>query len=317
MSYNVLIPQPISPAGVNYLQQHNCDVTVLDKCTTENICKAAAEADAILARTTSYTNEIFDAAKKLKVIARYGAGVDNIDIESATAHHVQVCNAPTANCNSVAEHTFMLLLACSKYLVLQDRACRRGDFESRNRTQGNEITGKTLGIIGCGHIGCLLAKHAAMGFDMKVIGYDTYVNPQNVPEYIKLLPTAEDVYREADYLSLHVPLTNETRGMINKDVFKIMKKTSFVINCARGGIINEKDLYDAIEEGVIAGAGIDVFEDEPIKTTNPLFRLEKVIVTPHNAAQTHEARNRMGLVAAECIVDVLEGRKPKYPVNKI
>ena len=190
-------------------------------------------------------------------------------------------------------------------------------FESRNRTKGVEVDGKTLGLIGCGHIGRLVAQKAALGFGMKVVGYDAYAKPENMPEYIQLVDTPEEVYRQADFLSLHVPLTPDTRDMVNKEVFAMMKPTAIVLNCARGGVINEADLYQAVVDGSIAGAGLDVFEDEPINPQNPLYTLDKVIVTPHDAALTFEAADRMGLHAAQGIVEVLQGKKATWPVNHL
>lgn len=317
MSYKVVIPQDITAAGRDYLKAHDCEVKVLQDSSVENICREVVDADALLVRTAPYPAEVFEAAKKLKVMARYGAGVDNIDLDAATKHGVQVCNAPIANSNSVAEHTFMLLLACAKNLIIQDKACRRGDFESRNRTKGVEVDGKTLGLIGCGHIGRLVAQKAALGFGMKVIGYDAYAKQENMPEYIQLMDTPQEVYRQADFLSLHVPLTPDTRNMVNKEVFAMMKPTAVVLNCARGGVINEADLYQAVVDGTIAGAGLDVFEDEPLNPKNPLYTLDKVIVTPHDAALTFEAADRMGLHAAQGIVEVLQGKKPTWPVNHL
>jgi D-3-phosphoglycerate dehydrogenase len=315
--FKVLIPQDITPPGKNYLEEHGCAIKVLQDSSVESICREVSDADAILMRTAPCPAAVFEAGQKLKVVARHGAGFDNIDLDAANAHHVQVCNTPTANSNSVAEHTMSLLLACAKNLLIQDKACRKGDFESRNRTLSVEVEGKVLGLIGCGHIGRLVAKKAALGFDMQVIGYDAYAKPEDMPEYITLVPDLEDVYRQADFLSLHVPLTPDTRGMINKDVFVSMKPSAVVLNCARGGIVNEEDLYWAIKNQIIGGAGLDVFAEEPINPQNPLYTLEKVIATPHSAAQSFEAADRMGLYAAQSIVEVLQGKPPRWPVNHL
>lgn len=317
MSFKVVIPQDITEAGRKYLRENDCEVVVLSDSSVENICAAVGDADALLVRTASYPAAVFEAAKKLKVAARYGAGVDNIDLEAATKHGVQICNAPIANSNSVAEHTMALLLACAKNIILQDRACRSGDFESRNRTKGVELEGKTLGLIGCGHIGRLVAKKAALGFDMKVIGYDAYAKRENMPEYITLVDTAEEVYRQADFLSLHVPLTSDTKNMIDGKIMDMMKPGAVILNCARGGVVNEADLYEAVKNRKIAGAGLDVFADEPINPDNPLYTLDRVVVTPHNAALTVEAADRMGVHAAQGIVEVLNGKKPTWPVNHL
>lgn len=316
MSFKVLIPQDITDAGKNYLREHDCEVTVLSDSSVESICAAVKDADALLVRTASYPAEVFDAAGKLKVVARYGAGVDNVDLEAAARHGVQVCNAPFANSNSVAEHTVTLMLACAKNLILQDHACRTGDFESRNRTKGVELDGKVLGLIGCGHIGRLVAQKAALGFGMKVIGYDAYAKQKEMPEYLTLLDRAEDVYQEADFLSLHVPLTPSTKHMVDKTVMNRMKTGAVILNCARGGVVNEADLYEAVKSGKLAGAGLDVFADEPIDPRNPLYTLDRVIVSPHNAALTVEAADRMGLHAAQGIVEVLTGKNPTWPVKR-
>lgn len=317
MAFKVLLPQDITAAGRDYLKENGCEVKVLEDCSVESICREVVDADALLVRTASYPAQVFDAARKLKVVARYGAGVDNIDIDAATKHGVQVCNAPIANSNSVAEHTMMLLLACAKNLIIQDKACRRGDFESRNRTKSIELEGKTLGLVGCGHIGQLVARKAALGFGMKVLGFDAYAKPENMPEYITLVSNVEDLYRQADFVSLHVPLTPETRNMVGASVFAMMKPTAIIISCARGGVVNEDDLYAAVTKGTIAGAGLDVFVDEPINPQNPLYTLDNVVVTPHNAALTFEAADRMGLHAAQGILEVLQGKKPTWPVNHL
>ena len=317
MSWNVLIPQDITPAGKKYLTENDCEVRVLDDCSVENICKNCVDVDAMLVRTAPYPREVFEAAKKLKVMARFGAGVDNIDLKAATEHGVQVCNAPIANSNSVAEHTIALILACAKNLIIQDDACRRGDFEARNRIKGRELEGKTLGLIGCGHIGQLAAQKGVYGFGMKVIGFDAYADPAKIPEYIKLVSDPDEIYRKADFISLHVPLTESTRNMIDARIFGLMKPEAVLINCARGGVVNEKDLFEAVKSGRIAGAGLDVFEKEPVDEANPLFQLKNIIVTPHNAALTVEASDRMGLHAAQGIIEVLSGKKPTWPVNQL
>ena len=315
MSFKVVILQDITAAGREYLKEHGCEIKVLNDCSVANVCKEAVGADAMLVRTTPYPAEIFEAAKQ--VIGRYGAGFDNIDLDAATAHGVQVCNAPIANSNSVAEHTMTLLLACAKNLILQDTACRAGDFESRNRAMGVEVDGKTLGLIGCGRIGQLVAQKAALGFGMKIIGYDAYAKQENIPPYINLVSSPEEVYQQADFISMHVPLTPSTRNMVNKQVFEMMKPTAYLINCARGGVVNETDMYEALSNGVIAGAGLDVFADEPINPKNPLYTLSNIVVTPHNAALTYEAADRMGLHAAQGIIEVKNGQAPTWPVNHL
>lgn len=323
MSYKVLIPSDITSAGKEYLWENGCEVTVLEDSSVESICRNIGDMDAVLARTEEYPARVFKAAKKLKVISRYGSGVDNIDLEAASAHGVQICNTPIANANSVAEHTVMLILACAKKAVLQDKACRRGDFASRNRERGIELEGKCLGIIGCGNIGRMAAQKMVYGFGMRAVGYDEYVDPAKVPDCIRMVNSVDAVYEEADFISLHVPLTEATKGMVGREALGKMKKDAYVINCARGGLIDEEALYEAVSSGQIAGAGLDVFESEileggkPLDADSPLFTLDQIVVSPHNAALTVEACDRMGVHAAQGILEVLAGKEPAWPVNQI
>lgn len=318
MSYKVLIPQDISQGGKDYLVQSGFQITVLNDSSEKAICEAVGDYDAILARTALYTRAIFQAGEKLKVVARYGAGTDNIDLKAATEFGIQVCNAPVANSNSVAEHTIALLLACANNLVMQDRETRKGNYESRNQMKSMEVAGKTLGLIGCGHIGQRVAQKAAKGFQMKVIGFDSYLPKNRVPaDLIEMKDSVDEVLAESDFVSLHVPLTKETKNMIDITSISKMKKNASLINCARGGIINEKDLYAALKQRVIAGAGLDVFSTEPVETSNPLFSLDNIVVSPHNAALSYEAMDQMGIDAAKGIEEVLSGKKPTWPVNHL
>lgn len=314
----MLIPQDITQAGKDYLKKCGYEVTVLKSFSEEEICKAVPEYDAILARTAPYTRKILQSGKKLKVIARYGAGTDNIDLAAATELGIQVCNAPIANSNSVAEHTLALILACANNLVVQDKETRKGNYESRNQIKSRQISGKVLGLIGCGHIGQLVAEKAAKGFQMKVIGFDSYLPKGKIPNNInEMKDSIDDVLAESDFVSLHVPLTKETKNMIDMSSISKMKKSAFIINCARGGIINEEDLFKALKRHVIAGACLDVFDKEPVEASNPLFSLDNIIVSPHNAALSYEAMDQMGLDAAKGIGEVLNGEKPTWPVNKL
>ncbi len=321
MSYKVLIPQDITAPGKEYLLERGYELEILDDSSLENICAHAADADAILVRTANHPAAVFDAAKKLKVVARHGVGLDNIDLKAAAAHGVKVCYAPVSNTNSVAEHTLMMILALAKNAILQDKACRAGDYTSRNRVKGIEVEGKTLGLIGCGRIGQLVAQKAHFGFGMNVIGADAYADPAKLPDFIELKRSPEEVYAEADFISYHVPLNDETRNMGCSEAFEKMKPGAFVINCARGGIVNESDLYDALVSGKLGGAGLDVHVSEtvdpqhPLDPANPLYTLENVIVSPHNAALTYEAADRMGLHAAIGIDEVLSGKEPTWPVK--
>lgn len=315
--FKVLIPEDIAPKGKEYLVSKGFDVEVLSDCSVENICRNVVDADAILARTTPYPAEIFHAAKQLKVIARYGAGFDNIDLDAASKAGVQICNTPTANSNSVAEHAIGLMIACASQLLYQDHETRQGHWNVRNTRKRTELRGKTLGLIGCGHIGQLTAEKAHLGFGMPVIGYDAFADPAKIPEYINMKETMTEIFENADVISLHIPATAETKGSVDKNMLELMKPDSILINCARGGIVNEADLNQCMKDNTFRTAGLDVFEQEPALASNPLFNLENVIVTPHSGALTYEAMEQMGLDAAAEIERVLLGQKPKWAVNRV
>lgn len=316
MKAKVLIPQDITQAGKDYLKDKGYQVKVLEDASVETLKKEVADADAVLFRTAKYPREVLEAGKNVKVYARYGAGVDNLDVAAATELGIWVCNAPVANSNSVAEHTIALIMACANNLIVQDRQARQGNYNSRNEMPSNELRGKTLGLVGCGHIGQLVAQKAYLGLGMKVKGYDEYIAPEKLPDYIEKTDDLEEIFSTCDYVSLHIPATPQTRNLVDRKLLAKMKKTGVLINCARGGIVNEKDLYEALAANRIKAAGLDVFENEPDILGNPLFDLDRVIVSPHNAALTYEAMDQMGIDAAKGIDEVLSGQVPKWAVNK-
>ena len=318
MSYKVLIPEDITDAGKNYLKERGYIVYVLDcPATEENVIEAVKDCDAILARNIPYTRKIMEAAPKLKVISRYGVGTDKMDIPAATELGIQITNAPTANTNAVAEHSIALMLACADHIIYQDQQTRNGNFKARDITKSIELRGKKLGLIGCGRIGRAVAEKASKGFGMQIIGFDEFIPSDKWPSDIERRNSIEEVLKEADIVSLHVPRTPETINMINKNNLKYMKKTSILLNCSRGGVINEEDLFVALSKHTIMAAGIDVFAEEPAKKDNILFKLQNITVSPHNAALSVEAMDQMGIDAAQGIDDVLNGRKPKFPVNNV
>lgn len=317
MGYKVLIPQDITEAGKKYLLEKGYEVLIGTNASVETISKEVVDCDAILARTASYPISVLEAGKKLRVISRYGAGVNNIDIEAATKLGIQVTNAPIANCNSVAEHTIALILACASNIVYMDKQTRLGDWEKRNEVKSVEIKSKVLGLIGLGRIGKLVAEKAYYGFGMKIIAYDPYISNSLDIEYIELVDDINQVFSKADFVSLHIPSTPETNGSINKDVLKLMKESAYLINCARGEVVNEEDLYNALVNKEIKGAALDVFAEEPPANNNPLFNLDNIIVSPHNGALSYEAMDVMGIHAAMGIDEVLNNKKPTWPVNSL
>ena len=313
----VFIPQDITDSGKNFLRERGYELVIGTGIDMDTMFREGGDADAILARTESYHNELIGKMPNLKVIGRHGIGLDNIDVAFCTERKIIVTYTPLANANSVAEHAITMILACAKNLVIQDKQTRSNNFASRNKLKGQEVTGKTLGIVGCGRIGMILARIAALGLNMKVIGFDTFVPSEKFPEYFTKVDSVEAVFKQSDFVSLNVPATPETRKMVNKSLISIMKPTAYLINCARGEIMDEADLYNSLKNSVIAGAAIDVFDQEPPKADNPLFGLDNIIVSPHNAALTKEAMDRMGLHAAMGIDAVLSGNTPEWPANKI
>ncbi len=318
MAYKVVIPQYITEPAKNFLKEKGyivCDG--YETTDIEELKKIVKDADAILARTAPYTKEVIDCAPKLKVISRQGVGYENIDIEYCTKKGIWVTYAPQANFNAVAEHAIGLMIAAAHKIVVMDKYVHNGQWNLRNEKKGNDLSGKTLGIIGFGRIGASVTKKAFFGLDMNIIAYDAFLPESSFPEYVKRASSIDDVLKKSDFVSLHMPSNNETRHSVNIDFLSKMKSSAILINCARGDIICEDSLYKALKEGVIAGAAADVMENEPPSKDNPLLSLEQFIITPHNAALTFETMDRMGLHAAMGIDDVLSGRKPQWPINDL
>ncbi len=271
-------------------------------------------ASAVIIRSaTKLTADIIEAADKLEIIGRAGIGVDNIDISTATKKGIIVVNAPASNAVTVAEHTLALMLSLARkipqaYFSLKNRRWEKSKFK------GIELEGKTLGIVGFGQIGGLVAKKV-IGLGMKVIAYDPFVSEDRFKQLeIKKADKLENVYKEADFISIHLPKNKNTLAMFDKKEFYKMKKGTMILNVARGGIVVEKDLAESIKEGQIGGAALDVYEKEPC-IDSPVFELEESVCTPHLGASTSEAQNRAGIIIADQVIDVLNGKTASFPVN--
>jgi D-3-phosphoglycerate dehydrogenase / 2-oxoglutarate reductase len=315
MKKKILIVQAIHERGVQVFDDR-FDVRVASDPSVATVIREIEGVEGVVVRTAPFTREIIEAAKQLKVIGRHGVGVDNIDVKAATEKGIVVVNTPNANATSVAEHTVTVIGALAKRVVAYDRATREGRWEIRNSYSAVDLDGKTLGLVGIGRIGSMVAGRVAAAYNMKVIAYDPYVTPEKARELgVTLCAQMDDVFRQADIVSLHTPLTPETRGFVNDAKLRLMKPTAFLINLSRGEVVNEKALYDALKSGVIAGAAIDVFDPEPPLKDNPLFALENIILSPHSAALTQECVIRMATGAAEGVVDVLSGKRPQFIVN--
>ena len=267
--------------------------------------------DALIIGAHEFPEAVMERCPKLKIICKHGAGLDNIHLEKAKELGIAVCNVPGTNSNAVADLTFGLMLAVARNIVSTNRWVHEGRWQT---AIGVDVCGKTLGLMGFGAIAKNVARRAN-GFGMKVLAYDPYVKelPEEFRSYVTLC-SENEVISGCDFLSLHLPLNDETRNMISAPQLASMKAGAYVINAARGDLIREADLAEALQNGAIAGAGLDVFQTEPPSPDDPLFQLPNVTVTPHNAALTLETTDRMGLHAAMGIDEVLSGRQPSWPV---
>jgi D-3-phosphoglycerate dehydrogenase len=314
---NVLICDPISPKGIEYFkQQPGMKVTVLEKRLPEaELIPIIGETEAMVVRSeTKVTRKVIEAAPKLRVVGRAGVGVDNVDVEAATQRGIVVMNTPSGNTISTAELTFSMLMALARKIPQAHSSMKAGEW-NRKAFQGVELYGKTLGILGMGRIGAEVARRA-IAFGMQVLAYDPYLSLSRAKTLqVELVEQLDDLYARADFITVHMPLSDETKGMLNAAAFAKMKKGARILNCARGGIVNEADLFAALKGGQIAGAALDVYEQEPLPKEFPLRELPQLIMTPHLGASTEEAQENVGIEVAEAITDFLVHGAVRNAVN--
>src|SRR2546425_3614644 len=313
---NVLICDPVSPKGIALLQQRSeFKVTVLEKRLAEaELLTLVRDAVAMVVRSeTKVTRKVIETALRLRVVGRAGVGVDNVDVESATQRGIVVMNTPGGNTISTAELTFSMLMALARKIPQAHASMKAGQW-NRKEFQGVELYNKTLGILGMGRIGSEVARRA-IAFGMRVLAYDPYLSLSRAKALQVELVELDEICARSDFVTVHMPMTDETRGMINAAAFAKLKKGVRVLNCARGGIVNEKDLYDAIQSGQVAGAALDVYETEPPPKEFPLRDLPQVIMTPHLGASTEEAQENVGIEVAEAITDYLLHGAVRNAVN--
>ena len=280
---------------------------------------ALRDFDAVVVRSkTKVRANHIDEAKggKLKLIIRGGVGVDNIDVKYAEENGIAVRNTPGASSQSVAELAMGHMFACTRYISIAGHTMREGKWEKKAYGKGIELQGKTLGLVGCGRIGRMLATIAKHGFGMNVIGYDPYLKQEQLGDLITLVENQDEVFKQADFVSLHTPLTPETEHSIGMREFKLMKPTASFINASRGEVVNEAELIQAMQEGVINCAGLDVTEKEPLPLDSPLYSLDNVILTPHTAATTEQSVIRCCETVANDICAVIDGKDAKFAANK-
>jgi len=312
----VLITDKMAEEAIDLLKDAGHDVT-FDEMGADKLLLEISKYDALMIRgRTKAIADVVNAGAKgnLKVIGRAGIGVDNVDLEASAKNDVKVVNAPTGATASVAELAIAHMLSLSRHITKADTTMKKGEW-AKKQLKGNELYGKTLGLIGCGNIGKLTAKYAQM-FNMNVIGYDPFIPKEDLKkDDIEKKDELEDIMKNSDFISLHLPHIPQTHYIVNEEMLSKMKPSAYLINCSRGGTVDEKALYNALENGTIAGAGLDVFENEPPKD-NPLLALDNVVLTPHIGANTKEGQIRAGTVCAEQIIKALNGKNPDFWVNK-
>jgi len=311
----VLVSDALSEEGLKvFKESKELTVDVKTDLKPDALKEIIKDYDALVVRSaTKVTKDVIQAAKKLKVIGRAGVGLDNVDLEAATQKGIIVMNTPAGNTISTAEHTFSMILSLSRNIPQANASTKKGEWK-RSKFMGVEVYGKTLGIVGFGRIGSEVAKRA-LSFGMKILAYDPFLSAEVAESIGVEIAELKKVLQEADYITVHTPLTDETRHMISDKEFALMKKGVRVINCARGGIIDEAALVKALKEQKVFGAAMDVFENEPLSAENELLKLDNVVITPHLGASTEEAQVNVAIEVAEIVRDALLGRGIRNAAN--
>jgi D-3-phosphoglycerate dehydrogenase len=308
----VLVAEELAPSALDVLA-HDFEVRSVDGADRSQLLPALVDVDAVLVRSaTKIDAEALAAAPKLKVVARAGVGLDNVDVPAATARGVMVVNAPTSNIVSAAEQAVTLLLATARNTATANASLKKGEWK-RSKFTGVEVADKTVGVVGLGRIGVLFAQRMS-AFGTRLIAYDPYVQPARAAQIGVRLVSLEELLAESDFISIHLPKTPETLGLIGEKELRLVKPSVRIINAARGGLVDEQALADAIADGRVAGAGIDVFAKEPC-TESPLFAHDSVVVTPHLGASTNEAQDKAGLAVAKSVKLALQGEFVPDAVN--
>ncbi|MBI4372706.1 MAG: phosphoglycerate dehydrogenase, partial [Candidatus Omnitrophica bacterium] len=313
-NYRVLVSDPLGEGGLAvFKKEPQIKVDVHTSLRPEELKKIVGDYDAIVVRSgTHLTKDIIQQAKQLRVIGRAGVGVDNVDLEAATKQGVIVMNTPEGNTISTCEHTMSLLMALARNISQAHASIRGGEWK-RTKFVGTELHGKVLGVVGLGRIGREVAVRAN-AFGMRVLAFDPFITKESVRQLGVEFVDFETLLKNSDFITLHVPLTDNTKNMINEKTLKMTKPGVAIINCARGGLVDEKALYDAIQSGQVRGAALDVFEKEP-PDKNPLLSLDQVVATPHLGAATQEAQENVGVSVAQQVVDALLERGIRNAVN--
>ena len=310
-----VMTQAVCQEGLDMLKSI-ADIYVADNQDPNNYLDEMEKADALIVRIAKCDGNAIEKSPNLKVIGRTGVGYDTVDVETATKLGIPVVITPGANNRSVAEHAVAMMFALSKNIVEAQTEMCKGNWEIRGSKKAFELEGKTVGILGLGAIGRETAK-ICCGCGMKIAAYDPFMTKEQIESYGAVYyENYIDLLKNSDIVTIHIPLTEQTKNMITKNELSVMKKTALIINCSRGGIINENDLVEALKNGVIAGAGTDVFVNEPPKTDDSLLNCPNLIVSPHSAAQTREAVIKMAQMCIKGCLAVIEGKKWPYVADK-
>ncbi len=311
MSNLVLLPEDMDAAGKQYLLERGYEICFCENCTS-SITQAIGKCNAVIVRNARITRDILVKAPSLKVVARHGIGVDTIDLDCARELGIWVTNAPESNVNAVAEQVLGAIIACSRDLFLCDRLVRTGNYQRRTSVIGMELADKTLGVVGFGKIGHLVAQKAALGLGMKIVVFDPYYQTKTEAYPVKVVTKLEALLTVSDVVTLHMPLLPSTEKCIGPMQFHYMKPTAILINYARGQLVNTEALLEALKSKKIAGAALDVFDHEPIDREDPLCQMQQVLLSPHTAAFTRESLARMALHTAITVDEVLTGKTPRW-----
>lgn len=310
----VYVPQACAKEGIDFLLQQGYEVTVGNDPGPDEFQEVIADYDAVLLRTTRCPESVLSAGKRLKIVARHGVGYDNVDIGVAERLGIWVTNTPQSLSDSVAEYTLTVMLMAAKNIVECSTQMYRGNFNYKKTHKGVDLFGKTLGIVGFGRIGRTVAKKAHFGLDMKILTYGPTIDEATLPDYVEAC-SKEELFARSDFVTLHMPGGEKNRGDIGQREFSVMKPTAILINAARGEVLDEAALDQALKDGKLARAVLDVQSSEPPEADYPLYQNDKVLLTPHMASNTEECMARMALHAAWQIHKVLSGDMPDWPVN--
>lgn len=318
MGWKILLPQEIMAEGRKLLEDAGHTIIEGRGFETADVLADMKEhqPDAMIVRITPITREVIESNPNLKVIVRHGAGFDALDVKACHDNGVQALYAPVANSTSVAETALLLMLECSRNVTVLHKTWVTDFYKAKLKVRKNTLSGKTVGIVGCGNIGSRTAKRC-LAMEMNVLAYDPYKPAADFPDGVEVVRDLDRIFRECDYVSVHTPNTPITRNMINKETLAKMKPTAFLINTSRGTAVDEAALYEACKNGVIAGAGLDAIRQEPVDPSFPLLELDNVIIYPHIGGNTSEAAHRASYFAAMGVQEVYEGKEPTWPIHDI